>query len=576
MAVVNTGIVRTLLGRMEPRYFRRALLWLLTVPAALAVAAATMIVTVNPDDVRRAIEMEVKQLTGLTMTAADPVTLRLWPSPAIIGGAIRVTNLTGTAAPSLLTAEGFTVELGVLRLFTGRARATRLNLSAPHLFLEVGKNGSRNWLFSKGSLDAVKIEDASLPDAPAVPSVVQIGLQNGRVTFTDLRDGQVQNIKVDQFDLSATDLPGFMALTVVGSYNEEALKVTGFVSTLDKLVWGGRGFSMLTEIEAFASAIRLRGNIGRPGFSNLLRLGISATGPDIQVSLNRIKAQVPVLAGMTLPVNGAYRVATRLRGPADSFSARGIDASLGQEGSLQIDITGGISRVMTRRQLNLTVMMKGPDVRKFSHWTGLSLPKLPPFEVSGVLRGAKGRYAVDNLEGRIGRSAFIGNLSADIRDQRPKISGAVNASLIDLVEIAGALDPDQALVAELSKLELDLKLVGKKVATGPVSMTNVIAGLVIQDGALKANPLVASLDGGRLVGTAALSPGTRRSKLNADLATKGINLIELGRSLRLKDDQLLSLRHCQNVRITGEIGPGNIVVDVQPGADCGTDEKSKM
>ena len=524
MVRMHPRLRQFLIGGLRPHILRRVIAGTITVPAALIVAAATLILVTDAEEVKQLVIAEATQITGRELSIAGDVEISYFPRVVVRGTDIALANASWASQTSMLTAKGFEIELSLARLLTGRIRVTRLSLFKPELDLETDAAGRRNWQFSAGTTKPLQIEDPSLPTAPAVPSVVQWTVRDGRITLREGASGRAQNLTIEQLTMLDVDLPTLREFKFTGAYNGQPVNMNGFVSTMDKLVWSGRGFSVLLEIDGFGTKSRVRGNVGRPGFSNLLRLSLNAKGPDVLKTFSILQAQFPALADMILPVTGAFKFFTRFRGPAKEFSLRDIKIELGQPGALELKIEGRINRFLTRRRLNLNVLAQGPDIRTLSRWAGIELPELPPFRLSGNLRSARRDFAIDNFEAVFGRSNFFGNLSIGTRGPRPRVSGGLTAKRIDVDEFTKSMTGGGAILNEFDKVDLGLKLVGKKVTFRGLAMESAVAGINLTSGKLMIEPFVARLLGGRILGSLELDAGKRQRQVAASLQLSGTDL----------------------------------------------------
>ena len=524
MVRMHRRLRQFLIGGLRPHILRRVIAGTTTVPAALIVAAATMILVTDADEVKQLVIAEATQITGRELSIAGDVEITYFPRVVVRGTDIALANPSWASQKSMLTAKGFEIELSLARLLTGRIRVARLSLFKPELDLETDAAGRRNWQFSAGTTKPLQIEDPSLPTAPAVPSIVQWTVREGRITSRDGASGRTQNLTIEQLTMLDVDLPTLREFKFTGAYNGQPVKMKGFVSTMDKLVWSGRGFSVLLAIDGFGTKSRLRGNVGRPGFSNLLRLSLNAKGPDVVKTFGILQAQFPALADIKLPVTGAFKFFTRFRGPANEFSLRDIKIGLGQPGALELKIEGRINRFLTRRRLNLNVLAQGPDIRTLSRWAGIELPEMPPFRLSGNLRSARRDFAIDNFEAVFGRSSFFGNLSIATRGPRPRVSGGLTAERIDLDEFTKSMAARGAILNEFGKVDLGLKLVGKNVTFRGLAIESAVAGINLTSGKLMIEPFVARLLGGRVLGSLELDTDAPQRKLSMGLQLSGADL----------------------------------------------------
>src|SRR5262245_52283986 len=118
-----------------PRFLRRALVAAAVVACLVVAAALALPFLVDVNKYRPLIVAQVQEATGRTLTLGT-ISFRLLPAPGLsVGGPIRLSDAAVYPGRSALTADSFTIRLGILGLLRGRASVASVTLHQPTLTL---------------------------------------------------------------------------------------------------------------------------------------------------------------------------------------------------------------------------------------------------------------------------------------------------------------------------------------------------------------------------------------------------------------------------------------------------------
>lgn len=192
---------------------------------ALAVAALAAIILLFPKDkVRAEIENGVEGATGRKVTIAGPVRVMIYPNIGLEARQVRLANLPGGMAKSLLEVESVAVGIELLPLLGGDVRVKRLELIRPKLALEVDAKGAPNWL-----LAPLKPQEPSKAPQIKALSLGDVRMVDGQISFSSLVDKT--RLDVTKVDVTAAlaNLDSPLSLKGGFTYREErALTVLSF------------------------------------------------------------------------------------------------------------------------------------------------------------------------------------------------------------------------------------------------------------------------------------------------------------------------------------------------------------
>ena len=184
-------------------------------------------------------------------------------------------------------------------------------------------------------------------------------------------------------------------------------------------------------------------------------------------------------------------------------------------------------RAMKTSDLDLQLEISGPDPEKLYALTGLPLPSLPPYSLSGKLVRNGQKWVLSRLDGRIGDSDVRGEISLAMSGERPLLTATLfsrNLDFDDLGTLVGArpgTGPGETASREqranerhnpkkrtLPDKQLDLKRVrvidakvhfkGDHVRAGKLPIDEVDVVFTLRDGRMQFQPLTFRAGGGKV------------------------------------------------------------------------------
>jgi AsmA protein len=157
---------------------RIAILIVAVIAAGMSViAAATLVLPV--DAVRKAVESEIKAVTGLDPLLRGPVSVSMFPAPTMEFSDV---VLGGPAADeTAFTVAQLTVNLRPVPLLAGRIEIADISLTKPHIAVAVYPDGHTNW---SSLIDILaRALQPNAKRAERVLSFSEIRIKDGIVTF---------------------------------------------------------------------------------------------------------------------------------------------------------------------------------------------------------------------------------------------------------------------------------------------------------------------------------------------------------------------------------------------------------
>ncbi len=298
---------------------------------------------------------EVEALTGRSVTIDGDVRLVLLPRPTFTAAEVRLANVSGGSAASLLDLEALNLRIAWLPLLQGRVRLDSLELLQPNLHLETLADGRRNWDFQ--GLDRAGAEIAETPERIAIHRVV---VRDGRVTYRDAASGSERRIEALNAEIAATALNGpFEArgeAVLAGRPAAFEIKTAAFRP--------GRATRARAELDlpSLRGSAAFAGTLTREDAGTVLRGRIDARGEDLRafLPLAGLEGLVPFGAGRPFSVKAA------IEGDRAAASASEVDLTLGEarlSGQAEVHFGSAPEVDLTLRatRLDLNAFFAGPE-----------------------------------------------------------------------------------------------------------------------------------------------------------------------------------------------------------------------
>ncbi len=266
--------------------------------------------------------------------------------------------------------------------------------------------------------------------------------------------------------------------------------------------------------------------------------------------------------------HGAGFSGTALSGEVLSFQESGVPFPLKGDlvaGTTKVSVEGTIADAVNITAIDTQLKIQGQTLANLYPFLLLPLPASPPYSLQGHLVLNGDRYAMDDLNGKIGSSDVRGSasyvqksprplLKADLRSTRlhladlgpligvqtkqsggkPAISQADTNSAPTAAAKADAIDPDHVLPSgsfdgsRLQKIDADVTFVADKLEVpSDLPLESMNASLSLHDGLLKMTPLDFGFAGGKITSEMVLDARQPVIKTDARIDFRGIRVDRL-------------------------------------------------
>ena len=255
------------------------------------------------------------------------------------------------------------------------------------------------------------------------------------------------------------------------------------------------------------------------------------TGEEMRFDLDRVSAKAESFdAPMEIDAGGAWNGAPfSVSGTVESLAsvASGGPARLELEAEafgFDARLAGTVAEPGEPDGLDLSVAVRGADLSTLAPLAGPGLPKLGPVAFDARLKGGADKLRIEDLKAALAASDLSGRIDLVLSGPRPRVSGVLESSGIDLAglrpELAGSsrpagagssakrqeVQPDRVFpdgplpLDALKAVDLDLTLSVERLAGYSVPVGAVQAGISLDNGMLSVKPFSATVAGSRVDG----------------------------------------------------------------------------
>jgi len=224
----------------------------------LVVVAVTVLLFIPGDKIARFAENQFETATGRSITISGDVKTTIYPLLGVRTGPITIANAPWSKSGPLLQAEGLSIGVNLMALFSGDVKIKKIEVIAPKILLEVAKDGRENW-----AMAAATSGGGGAGDAAAIPAF-SLGrgiIRNGTLKYIDHASGSEYSLSEMDVDLRLPEFSGRGDLSLSARMNGQAISLDTDVAQFGKALNGGIS-TMSTTMKAGGSTIKFNGKAG--------------------------------------------------------------------------------------------------------------------------------------------------------------------------------------------------------------------------------------------------------------------------------------------------------------------------
>jgi AsmA family protein len=225
------------------------------------------------------------------------------------------------------------------------------------------------------------------------------------------------------------------------------------------------------------------------------------------------------------------------------------------------NVSGSVANPRTFTDLNIDVLLEGPDLNGLGTILQLGLPTTPPYRLAGNLTHDGARWRLGSLDGRIGDSDIHGVATIDLSADRPLIAAELRSNRLDFDDLGVLVgEPPQVAPGEtaskaqrraaareatsrrvlpdkkfdlpdLHAVDARVHYVAEAVQARRLPIERMTLGLGLQEGLLRIDPLRFAAGQGTVATTMELNARENPIDAEIDLRVRELNLNALLKQL---------------------------------------------
>jgi AsmA family protein len=225
------------------------------------------------------------------------------------------------------------------------------------------------------------------------------------------------------------------------------------------------------------------------------------------------------------------------------------------------NVSGSVADPRTFTDLNIDVLLEGPDLNGLGTILQLGLPTTPPYRLAGNLTHDGARWRLGSLDGRIGDSDIHGVTTIDLSANRPLIAAELRSNRLDFDDLGVLVgEPPQVAPGEtastaqrraaareatsrrvlpdkkfdlpdLRAVDARVHYVAEAVRAGRLPIERMTLGVALQEGLLRIDPLRFAAGQGTVATNMKLNARENPIDAEIDLRVRELNLSALLKQL---------------------------------------------
>ncbi len=349
---------------------------------SITIAALIVIMLIAPlfislESYKGIIISEVKKATGRDLTIDDKISLSIFPYPKVTLNKVKLSSIPQAKFPYTLEVDRATAALAISNLLTGKIVFSYVELEHPEIYLEVLKDGTQSWEFTKQSPEETSpgtTKEATKKASAPFP-VKRLILNKGKVQYSK---GQENTLFEDiDIDLALRDLKGPIDFTTSFQVKGQEITLKGSAQEIGEVI------PLTAELRLLGEKVTIKGDVDtkKMSFNGILDLqgNIAATMQSFK------KVELPKI------LRNDFKMAAQLYADKNSATIENIDINIGDlkatgEGSYNVTkAAGGITLHLSSILTDIALETHKGDTSEYQTKIRLHAPKIAPlFELLEV------------------------------------------------------------------------------------------------------------------------------------------------------------------------------------------------
>jgi AsmA family protein len=276
----------------------------LAVLVLLALAAYAVLVLAFPPERLAAIAAsEMRAASGRDFRIDGKLSIRLFPSIAVVANDVLLGNATWAARPDMVTVRRAAFDVALRPLLEGRLQILSIEMTDADVMLETDAHGRHNWTFDRREAPSPAPSPAGETASPLSIELERLLVSNARIVYREGQTGAARTVHVRSLELSA--LGDHTRVTASLGSERRPWRLDATTGRLEALIAGRADWPFDLRITTEGAALSAAGSLGSGQSARTLRAELSGRldNADALAPLLTNRAAVPVPIDAKLSVS---------------------------------------------------------------------------------------------------------------------------------------------------------------------------------------------------------------------------------------------------------------------------------
>ena len=407
---------------------KKVILVILSLILFLIVATAIYILTFNINSYKGQIEDKLSEALNRKVSIRGTIAMNKSLQPRVSISDVDIESSGEFSHPSLMKIKQINLSLNLVPLFQKRLEISSVDLTDVELFLEVNKNGEKNWTSTSEGKETAAPSAAPKPNRPmpirpqttveankeVVILVERIDIFKLNASYEDAQKNT--NEKIYFNNLSLMKLANFDGS---GEYRGEKFSVKGTIQDLLNVVKTQKNFRLSFDLDIQGAQAKASAIIPDLNSLDSMTINVQAAGSNLRKTLSPFVPEASVIPNVPYGIQAAWRV---------DPNQRIIDGTLNLKkdafvGSFSAEIKDDFQQADGRLSLEL----KDADLAK--------VYGMKPASFVSLLSLKDKKLTFKDFALFSGETDIDGTLSFDFSKEALDISGSVNSRFLKLPDL---------------------------------------------------------------------------------------------------------------------------------------------
>ncbi|MEO7953390.1 MAG: AsmA family protein [Polaromonas sp.] len=269
------------------------------------------------------ISAKVTQFTGRSFAINGDLIVHLSLHPRIVANDIVLGNAAWSAEPNMAEIKRLDVRVDLLQLLIGHLNFPDIALSAPHVILEVNKDGTPNWVFKGQHKDK----------STGIPEVGALAIDHGSAIYRDPRTNTQLTIEVNTLD-GQQGPESMLEVSGKGLFKGMPSTVVARGGALLSLRNADSPYPIKAHAELGTTKVSVDGRLIDPLHLRGENLNFTLEGSDLEL--------LYPLVGVPIPPTPPYKISGALNHAGDVWALRQFKGVVGKSdlrGDVSVDVS---------------------------------------------------------------------------------------------------------------------------------------------------------------------------------------------------------------------------------------------